>query len=154
MGECSRCRERWQDERRLSAQFQAMREAAAWYPSAARRQQLMLEFDRVHNGGWRLWLKWALNTAAILLVALALVHDWIARHPAGNAGQGARLEAGAASDTAEDAGFVDVPYAPPLAPGAFVAATRTALSPAALTVIGIDSDDAEGRDIPADTRVG
>jgi hypothetical protein len=149
---CPGCAGRWEDERRLSARFQVMREAAAaWQPSAFRRRQLMLEFERAHQGGVRLWLKWGLIAAAVVLVAVAVTQDW--RRP------GAKPAAAVPIDFVSDAGagetgFVDVPYAPPLATGELVTVIRTELEPAALSRMGIDVDAAGSVEIPADILVG
>ena len=117
---CARCAERWEDERRLSARFQAIREAAAVRPpSAFRRQQLMLEWEKAHQADFRRGLRWALSAAAVVLVVVAVAQDW--RHRAPNlAPQSAPFAApvDSASDVAAgETGFVDVPYAPPLATG-------------------------------------
>jgi len=155
---CARCAERWEDERRLSARFQAIREAAAArQPSAIRRQQLLLEFERAHQGGFRVWARWALSAAAVVLVVVAVSHDW--RYRAGSpAPQPAALlavPADSASDSAAgESGFVDVPYAPPLATGELVRVIRTELEPAALARMGMDVDWADGAEIPADILVG
>jgi hypothetical protein len=146
--ECSSCNERWEDERRLSVQFQAIRDAAAApQPSIAAQQQLMREFDRTYQGGWRLWRKWAFGAAAVLLLLVAAVHGWRTRHLV------ERVQLTEGSDVAmED--FVDVPYAPPLAPGEFVRVVRTELEPDALAHMGIDVDGGDGKEVPADVLMG
>jgi len=149
---CARCAERWEDERRLSARFQVIRQAAAaWQPSAFRRRQIMLEFEHAHQGGFRLWPKWALSAAAVVLVAVAVTHDW--RRPAAKPAAAVAIDS-ASDAAADDAGFVDVPYAPPLATGELVRVIRTELEPAALARMGIDVDATEGAQIPADILVG
>jgi hypothetical protein len=60
----------------------------------------------------------------------------------------------AESGSAEDSGFVAVPYAPPLAAGEFVSVVRAQLEPAALARLGILVDSAYGSEIPADIVVG
>ena len=156
MRECSRCRERWEDEQRLSSQFHAIRHAAAaCQPSNTGRDQLMLEFERAHHGGLQLWMRWALNAAAVALVVIALVHDWRVRHPGGHAGQEARVQPEPVSgNAAEDSGFVDVPYALPLVPGEFVSVIRTELAPAALARMGVDVDPVDGAEVPAELLLG
>lgn len=157
MYECARCHERWEDEHRLSVRLQAIRDAAAArQPSSIRREQLMLEFERAHQDGLHLWMKWALNAAAILLVVVALVHDWRSRHPAATPANSVSLavQLNSASDFAVDESFIDVPYALPLAPGELVRVVRTELEPAALARMGIDVDAAGGAAIPADVLLG
>ncbi|MBZ5591948.1 MAG: hypothetical protein LAP39_06910 [Acidobacteriia bacterium] len=162
MRECAGCNDRWEDELRLSERFQAIRAAAAArQPSTISRQQLMLEFDRAHQGGVHVWLKWALNAAAILLVVVALAYDWRIRHqaasltpkPANSASLATQPEL-ASGGAVDEAGFIDVPYALPLASGEFVQVMRTELEPAALARMGIDVDAADGAEIQADVLLG
>ena len=154
--ECPRCSERWQHEPRLAAQFQAIRNAArAGGTSNACRDQLMIEFERSRQGGFHLWLRWVLNAAAILLVAVALIYDWRSRHPAANIAPRVDVQPTSVSGAAvEDSGFVDVPYTLPLASGEFVRVIRTELDPAALARMGVDVDAADGTEIPADMLLG
>jgi len=123
----------------------------------------MREFERAYPDGFHLtdlW-RWALNAAAILLVVLALVHDW--RHYRRSAENIAQLQKNSvglpAEDSAWDAGsdegrFVSVPYALPLAPGEFVRVIRTEIDPVALAGMGIDIETADGAEIPADVLLG
>jgi len=160
---CSRYDERWEDERRLTAHFRIMRDAVSRQPSIAGRQQLMREFERAHPDGFHLtdlW-RWALNAAAILLVVLALVHDWrYHRRSAENIAQQRKNSVGLpVEDSAWDAGsdegrFVSVPYALPLAPGEFVRVIRTEIDPVALAGMGIYIETADGAEIPADVLLG
>lgn len=146
---CPRCRERWEDERRLTAHFRIMRDAVARRPSMARREQLMREFEHAHAGGFRAVWRWALNAAAILLVVVAVVYDWHHhRRPAGNVAHQA------ADFVWDESDFVAVPYALPLAPGEFVRVVRTQLDPVALAGMGVDIEAADGAEIPADVLFG
>jgi hypothetical protein len=71
---CFRCIERWDDERRLSAQFRTMRyAAAARQPSVARRDEVMREFALAHKRATHPSLGWALSIAAILLSIAAIL---------------------------------------------------------------------------------
>lgn len=153
---CPRCHERWEDERRLSAYFRIMRDAVTRQPSVAERERLMREFEHAHAGGFHAIWRWALNAAAILLVVVALVYDWNHRRvPAGNASRPenpASLQAD--SGAGEESGFVDVPYALPLAPGEFVRVIRTELDPVALAGMGVDFEATDGAEIAADVLLG
>ena len=150
---CPRCNERYEDERRLSAHFRIMRDAVAHQPSMARREQLMQEFERAHAGGLQGMWRWALNAAAVLLVVLALVHDW--RNHGHSAGKVAQQQAESVADAGGDeSDFVSVPYALPLAPGEFVRVVRTQLDPVALAGMGVDIEAADGAEIPADVLLG
>jgi hypothetical protein len=153
---CSRCRERWEDERRLTAHFRIMRDAVARQPSMAGREELMREFDRAHTGGFPAVWRWALNAAAILLVVLALAYDLRHRgHSAENVAEQQKNSVGLqAEDSGDEGGFVSVPYALPLAPGEFVRVIRTELDPVALAGMGIDVEAADGAEIPADVLLG
>jgi hypothetical protein len=151
--DCRRCRERREDEQRLNTHLQIMRDAVAHQASMARREQLVREFDRAHAGGFQAMWRWALNAAAILLVVLALVHDWRDHgHPAGKVAQPPAESA--ADISGDESGFVSVPYALPLAKGEFVRVVRTQLDPAALADMGLDIEAADGAEIPADVLLG
>ena len=150
---CPRCRERCEDERRLSAHFGIMRDVVAHRPSMVRREQLMREFEGAREGGFHAVWRWALNAAAILLVVLALVHDW--RNHARSTGKAAQPQGESAADfSSDESSFVSVPYALPLATGEFVRVVRTQLDPAALADMGLDIEAADGAEIPADVMLG
>jgi hypothetical protein len=118
-----------------------------------RREQLMREFERAHAGGLHAFWRWALNAAAILLVVLALVHDW--RNHGHSPGKAAQQQAESVGDfSSDESGFVSVPYALPLAMGEFVRVVRTQLDPAALADLGWDIEAADGAEIPADVLLG
>ena len=152
---CSRCKERWEDERRLTTQFRIMRDAVTGQPSMAGREELMREFERAHTGGFHVFWRWALNAAAILLVVLALVYDWRHHGSAGSVAKPQKNSVGLqAEDSGDEGGFVSVPYALPLAPGEFVRIVRTELDREALAGMGIDIETADGAEVPADVLLG
>ena len=150
---CPRCRERREDEQRLNTHFRIMRDTVTHQPSMARREQLMREFDRAQVRGFQVLWRWALNAAAILLVVLALVHDW--RNHGHSGGRVAPQQVASAADIGgEESDFVSVPYALPLAKGEFVRVVRTQLDPAALAGMGLNIEAADGAEIPADVMLG
>src|SRR5258706_8947999 len=74
--QCPPCAQRWDDERRLSSQFRALRGAAARRQSETRREQLMCEFDLAHQSVVPASLKWLLSAAAVLLLTIAIGFGW------------------------------------------------------------------------------
>src|SRR5690348_4787935 len=72
--ECSRCRERRDDERRLSAQMRVARDAARVHrPGEARRSRIVAQFEMAQRRSMRPLLKWAMAAAAILLLPIGFV---------------------------------------------------------------------------------
>ena len=159
--ECPRCRERWDDEQRLSAEFRIMRDdASARRRSEVRRETIMREFELAHGTDMRRWVKLALSIAAILLLTVALGLVWRNDRPAGADAQNPsslaplnEFEASVLEKLPEDDDFIAVPYAPPLAPGEFVKVIRTELRPNALARMGIYVDASLG-EMPADVVFG
>ena len=158
--ECSRCSERWEDERKLSSEFRMLRDAARFRrPSEARRIRILGEFEAAQRRSSRPWLKWTAAAAAILLLAIGSLvetrrsgpHRGLNRAKATMAQEGAAEIEGLPADSS---GFVAVPYAPPLATGEFVSVVRTELQPTALARMGIYVDASYTADIPADVVVG
>jgi hypothetical protein len=155
--ECSRCQERWQDERSLTAHFGVIRDSAATRRRLDTRQErIMREFAMVHS---RARLKWALGAAAVLLLTIALALVWRSRivtQKSAIVSQAVSQPAEEAdnSDPGDDNEFIDVPYAPPLATGEFVKIVRMELRPIALAGMGVDIDATGANDIPADVIVG
>lgn len=170
--QCERCRNRWDDEQDLTTQFRTIRlTAAAQWTADGRRESLLREFDARHR---RSWLNRALSAAAVLALAvglgwlwrgsmpgdgrsalpanaqqkppITLPGDWDASHV--DLVESAYLEA-----TPDDADFIAVPFAPPLAAGEMVRVVRTELRPMALARMGFDVD-AEAGEIPADVIIG
>ncbi|MCU1274572.1 MAG: hypothetical protein JWO48_2003 [Bryobacterales bacterium] len=158
---CAPCRDRWNDERNLSARFQIMRAgAAARRQSQAKREEVMREFQSAHQTLTPSSLKWLLGIAAVLLLAIALGRAW--RNDGadtnnfeltGNSQADSDAVANAGTPPGEefsqvaevnggtqDDGFLPVPYAPPLAAGEFLRVVRTELRPIALARMGIDVD--------------
>jgi hypothetical protein len=182
--ECTRCKERWDEEQSLNTQFQFMRYAAAARPkSETRRHEIMREFALEHQRAPRLSLRWAFSIAAILLLAVALGQVWRNSHrPTGSANtqalsvaqnsgasspensavpaQQAILAQNEFSEAAdfeklpEDSDFVAVPFAPPLATGEFVRVVRTELRPIALARMGFYVSAAAASEITADVVFG
>src|SRR5690349_12063617 len=63
--ECAGCEQRWAGQRRLSAQFRTMRDAArAPRQPGARREQIMRECEAAHRTAFPPRLKWVLSAAA------------------------------------------------------------------------------------------
>jgi hypothetical protein len=159
---CPRCRDRWDDEQRLSAEIRVMRDdAATQRRSEVRHETIMREFELAHRTVMRRPFKLALGIAAILLLTVALGLVWRNNRPAGKGAQDARstpagngfTEAALLEKLSEDDDFIAVPYAPPLAPGEFVKVIRTELRPNALARMGIYVD-ASLSDMPADVVFG
>ena len=183
LSECSQCSERWEDERRLTAQFRTMRHtAAARRQSEVRREQIMREFALAHQHATHSSFRWALGIAAMLLLAIALGQAWrngrrltdgaeaksIGMAQNSRTSSPGNSEAPAQTPIAphrelsegiylesppEDPDFVAVPYAPPLATGEFVRVVRTNLRPIALAGMGIYVDAGAG-EIPAEVAFG
>jgi len=152
---CPPCRERWDDERNLSARFQTMRAAApARRQSPAKRAELMREFQSAHQTLIPASLKWSLSIAAVLLLAIAL--GWAWRNDRGATSNAIEIAENSLADLnkgAEDDDFLPVPYAPPLATGEFVRVVRTELRPIALARMGIDVESYPD-EIAADVVLG
>ena len=159
--QCPSCKERWSDERNLSARFQAMRGAvAARRQSPAKRAELVREFQSAHQTLIPASLKWSLSIAAALLLAIALGRAWrndgAAVKPAMEIAESSQMDSGSRADLekgADDDGFLPVPYAPPLASGEFLRVVRTELRPIALTHMGFDVESYPD-EIAADVVLG
>jgi len=128
----------------------------------ARRERILLEFERARLHAVRPWVRWALGMAAVVLLAVALGQVWRnAQQPAGPAKNlaakelmNAAADAAVVSEIVSDNDFVEVPYAPPLAAGELVRVVRTELRPAALARMGVYIDTAVADEIPADVLLG
>jgi len=164
---CLSCRERWEGERALSAQFQKMRGAAmARRQSGTQRERIMRAFEQTRRSEFRPSLRWALGLAAVVLLAVAVGQVWRngrqLTSPSNNLAAKELMDPaiGSAAGTIElsqivdENDFVEVPYAPPLATGELVRVVRTELRPAALARMGIDIDTAVADEIPADVLLG
>jgi hypothetical protein len=136
--------------------------ALARQQSDTRRERIMREFEQAPLRAVHPWLRWALGTAAVVLLAVAVGQVWRnGGQPAGPPKNRAARElmnaagdAAGASAIVSDDDFVEVPYAPPLATGELVCVVRTALRPAALARLGIDIDTAAAGEISADVLLG
>ena len=149
--ECSHCRERREDERRLTAQMQVARDAARVHrPAEARRSSILAQFDAAQRRPIRPSLKWVMAAAALLALAIGLVEFRRNAPQSTIAQESAEIE----GLPADNGGFIAVPYAPPLATGEFVSVVRTELQPTALARLGIYVDAGYATDIPADVVVG
>jgi hypothetical protein len=155
--ECPPCRERWEGERALSAQFRKMRaNALARRQSDAQRERIMRAFEQAPPSAIRPSLRWVLGLAAVVVLAVALGQIWRNRlvfaGPAKNPTPAASQES--AEESVSSGDFIDVPYAPPLATGEFVRVVRTELRPPALARMGIYVDAGETDEISADVLLG
>jgi len=134
--------------------LQAAKTAASQHRPAARRDEILREFERMHPRVSQRWARWALAAAAMLALTFGLGRVlWNGSHPAASP-----TPITAALDNSNDAednsGFVAVPYAPPLAANEMVSVVRTELEPTALARLGILVDASYGNDIPAEIVVG
>ncbi len=104
----------------------------------------------------RRWL-WSVASAAVFLVGAVLVWDET-RKPAVVASYAiAETQTEAQSETQADPqeeGFIEVPYAPPLAQGELVRVIHTELQPAALASMGVNVDPSWTTELPADLLLG
>jgi len=127
-------------------------------PAEARRNWILSEFEAAQLRSIRPALKWAIAAAtAILLLAIGFVElrrSGIQRTL--NAPQSIIAQESPEIEglPIDSAGFIAVPYAPPLATGEFVSVVRTELQPTALARMGIYVDAGYTADIPADVVVG
>ena len=165
---CPPCRERWEGERALSAQFRKMRaHAFTRRQPDAQREQVMRAFEQARPSAFGPSLRWALGMAAVLLLAVALGQVWRsglvftgpAKYPIpaiSNESVNWVSTAGNwdATDLTSDDDFIEIPYAPPLATGEFVRVVRTELRPTALARMGVYVDAADTDEIPADVLLG
>ena len=174
--ECPPCRERWEGERALSAQFRKMRGAVlARRKPDSQRGQIMRAFERARPRALRPPLRWTLGMAAALLLAVAAGQVWqsspqltdskkpasgasqeSANSPAGRTGKSAVGPSGVPgwSELISSDDFVAVPYVPPLATGEFVRVVRTELRPTALARLGIYVDTTDADELSADVLLG
>ena len=146
---CPHCAARWRDERVLSRELQILSDRAALqHPPQHGLDLLMREFDHQQRSNrWRR-LRWIpAPVAAILVMAGVLAirpHDVVTPESV----------ATSVSVEPSEEGFVDVPYAPPLAPGEFVSVVREELEPAALVRMGLPVSGIGDAPIAADVVVG
>lgn len=168
LSHCARCRERWDAERQLTLQLDAIRGRAESIRGAAlrlrdsRRQDLMRDFSRIHRRHAVPSWAWALSAAAALLLAVFLGHMWglAAKKPAHEFRKEQAVLYTASVALSNDAGvlssddFIAVPYTPPLAPGEMVRVLRADLYPEALASMGVAVDPSWPDRLQADVVVG
>lgn len=149
LSSCTSCAGRWRNERVLTRELQILSDRVAPRgPSQSGRELVMREFERqrrVHR--WR-WLRWVPAPAAALLVLAGVL---TVRHR--DVGTHAVAVPAMQIQVSED-GFVEVPYAPPLAPGEFVSVVRQELEPAALVRMGLPVNGLGDAPVAADVVVG
>ena len=157
---CDACATRWALECNLNVYVDTAREAAL-LARRTRRDPAAL-WQKAQAAGptpMSTWSRFALAAAAMLLLTLAV---GVSRHPgtapAATATQptpefAAALYASgdtagdpAADGAEEEAGFVEIPYAPPLAPGESLNVEVTELSQAELAGMGVDWNPADVRE--------
>jgi len=164
MESCGPCRERWAAERALTTGLRGMRAHASGMrtPPAVRRS-LMLEFAATQQfnavqhrraaaagKAGRRWM-WSLAAAAMILISTITVRELTS----GLRRSAVAPEVQAEIQTeAQQEGFIEVPYAPPLARGELIRVVHTELEPAALASLGVNVDPSWTAELPADLLVG
>ncbi|HXJ39646.1 MAG TPA: hypothetical protein VNH18_10230 [Bryobacteraceae bacterium] len=148
---CATCTDRWEGEFLLSSQFQALRAQAGGRRSAyIRRTEVLQRFDALHpKRTVRPW--WGLAAAAALLMTVGI---GVAVRHTSRASAPLAEEVSEAQNEAQEAGFIAVPFVPPLAPGELVRVVHTELQPAELASLGVNVDPTLSADLPADVLVG
>jgi hypothetical protein len=125
------------NESRLDGPVLRLRAAAAAHtPSHEIRYRLLEQFDALHAKR-RFQPRWALLAAAASLIAAALSLSWRLSPISAGATVVAQTEWEQLAGSA-DGEFVDVPYAPPLAPGESVDVVRTQVDSQALGRMGVN----------------
>jgi hypothetical protein len=164
---CADCRERWDAERQLTAQFGIIRaRTAALRSSDRQREALLRNFSQIHrhkafpSKSVQTWV-WALGAAAALLLAVFLGHAAGNRtRPPVRAERTVVYEASLSSNLSYDASalsnddFIAVPYTPPLATGEMVRVVHADLNSEALASMGVEVDPTWTGELPADLVVG
>lgn len=151
MSSCPSCGAHWRDQRVLTRELQILSDRVATRrPPQAVREALLQDFDRRQRVKRWNWLRWVPIPAAALLAVIALVE---APNRVVKPVQPAVAVAAVPTD-ASDEGFVEVPYAPPLAPGEFVSVVRQELEPAALVRMGLPTNGLGDAPVMADVVMG
>jgi hypothetical protein len=152
MSSCPSCGAHWRNQRVLTRELQILSDRVATRrPPQAVREALLQEFDhRQRVKRWN-WLRWVPIPAAAALAVVALVEA-----PHRSAVKPVQPAVGMAALSADtsDEGFVEVPYAPPLAPGEFVSVVRQELEPAALIRMGLPTNGLGDAPVMADVVMG
>jgi hypothetical protein len=150
---CPACADLWQGQQSLTANLRLLRiQSSGQRSSPAARAAIMQDFaaqSRAPRG--HRWV-WAVAVAAVFLLGAFLVRDLTNPRQGGEAGV-SELASGAEPE-ARDEGFIDIPYAPPLAQGEMVRVVHTALQPAELASLGVNVDPSWATELPADLLVG
>jgi len=149
---CELCTERYEAEVLLTEKFRAVRAQLGERRSPyIRRTEMLKRFDALHpRRPVRHW--WALAAAAAVLLAVGAgvtMRQGLFSQPAIVA-----EEVGEGQKDAQEAGFIAVPFVPPLAPGELVRVVHTELQPAELASLGVNVDPSLSSDLPADLLVG
>ncbi|MGA3024502.1 MAG: hypothetical protein ABSF98_07020 [Bryobacteraceae bacterium] len=149
---CPSCAGRWRNERVLTREMQILSDRAARHRPPQRGLDLVMrEFERQRWASRWHWLRWVPAPAAALLVLVALLGI---RHRDGVTPMPRTVAMAAVPTEPSEEGFVDVPYAPPLAPGEFVSVVREELEPAALVRMGLPVNGIGDAPVVADVVVG
>jgi hypothetical protein len=140
---CNGCAARWTAERNLNVYIDAAREAGLLRGRSRLSGTALWNQAHPMRPGLRSnWTRIVLAAAAMLVLALAvgvLRHPGVESRPVPAPVALAAPELPAADDEAlVQAGFVEVPYAPPLAAGESLNVELTELSPAELADMGMD----------------
>jgi hypothetical protein len=146
---CLSCLDRWESERALTAGLRIMQaQASSRRSPETDRATLMDQFAAQHRKpAANRWL-WSLAAAAVVLISTVVVRDLT--YPAV---MGPVVVAEEQADPQQE-GFIDVPYAPPLASGELTRVVHTELQPAELASLGVNVDPTWTTDLPADLLLG
>ena len=152
MSTCPSCGAHWRNQRVLTRELQILSDRVALrrLPQAG-RERLFQEFERRRRATRWNWLRWVPIPAAALLAVIALVN---APHRGAVKPVQPIVNAATLPVDASDEGFVEVPYAPPLAPGEFVSVVRQELEPAALVRMGLPTNGLGDAPVMADVAMG
>jgi hypothetical protein len=152
---CAKCSERWSAERNLAMGLRMMRtQASAVRTPHAVREALMTEFAESRRkpvafpAPSRRWV-WSLAAAALILLSTFAARNLLLKPVSPPVAQ----QSEAQSETQQE-GFIEVPYAPPLAPGELISVVHTELQPAELASLGVNVDPSWTTELPADLLVG
>ena len=149
---CADCADRWEGETALAVHFSALRSRYDGRQSPyIRRTEILKKFDAGRpKRVMRPW--WGLAAAAALLFAVG--GGAILRQGQLRSADPVNAEIPEAQAEVLEAGFISVPFIPPLAPGELVHMVHTQLQPAALASLGMNVDPTLSADLPADVLVG